>query len=187
MRRHFSRLVRAAAAAAFAAAAPVSLAVDGVAVEVGQSDSSNVDVRMARVGLQWKWAKRWFEGNDWHLGGYWDASLGYWDNRSVARDNSGITDLGFTPVFRLQANRISGASPYLEAGIGFHLLSATSVSPQRQFGSSFQFGDHVGGGIRFGDKGQYDVGYKYQHLSNAGIKQPNQGINYHILRLQYRF
>ena len=55
------------------------------------------------------------------------------------------------------------------------------------FGSSFQFGDHIGGGIRFGDKGQYDVGYKYQHLSNAGIKQPNQGINYHILRLQYRF
>ena len=55
------------------------------------------------------------------------------------------------------------------------------------FGSSFQFGDHIGAGVRFGDKGRYDVGYRYQHLSNAGIKEPNQGINFHQLRLQYHF
>jgi hypothetical protein len=67
------------------------------------------------------------------------------------------------------------------------LLSATSLNSQRQFGSSFQFGDHVGAGVRFGEKGQYDLGYRYQHFSNAGIKGPNQGINYNELRLQYHF
>ena len=96
-------------------------------------------------------------------------------------------DFGLTPVLRLQPNNPAGFSPYAELGVGFHFLSSTSVSPQRQFGSSFQFGDHVGAGVRFGDKGQYDIGYRYQHLSNAGIKQPNQGINFQQLRLQYHF
>ena len=68
-----------------------------------------------------------------------------------------------------------------------HFLSATSVSPQRQFGSSFQFGDHVGAGVRFGEKSKYEIGYRYQHFSNAGIKGPNQGINFNELRLQYHF
>jgi hypothetical protein len=31
------------------------------------------------------------------------------------------------------------------------------------------------------------LSYRYQHLSNAGIKQPNQGINFHLLRFQYHF
>ena len=121
------------------------------------------------------------------LGGYWEANLGYWDNRSNGRTADELFDIGFTPVFRLQQNSITGLSPYAELGVGIHFLSRTSVSTQRQFGSSFQFGDHYGAGVRFGDRGRYDIGYRYQHLSNAGIKQPNQGINFHQLRLQYHF
>ena len=68
-----------------------------------------------------------------------------------------------------------------------HLLSATSLNAQRQFSTAFQFGDHVGVGVRFGDKGKYELGYRYQHFSNAGIKEPNQGVNYNEVRLQYHF
>jgi hypothetical protein len=121
------------------------------------------------------------------VGGYWDLNLGYWDNRSAARTNSSITEIGFTPVFRFQQNGITGPSPYAELGVGFHFLSTTSVSTERQFGSSFQFGDLVGVGVRLGDKGQYDIGYRYEHLSNAGIKHPNQGINFNQVRFQYHF
>jgi hypothetical protein len=103
------------------------------------------------------------------------------------RTTSNLAEIGFTPTFRFQQNTISGIAPYAELAVGFHFLSNTSVSPQRRFGSSFQFGDHIGAGVRFGDKGRYDVGYRYQHLSNAGIKEPNQGINFHQLRLQYHF
>ena len=162
-------------------------AVDGFSLEYGQSNSSNADVHMGRIGLQWDWKKRWFEGPNWHLGGYWDASLGYWDNRSNPRTNSSITDIGLTPVFRLQQNSLTGTSLYAEAAIGFHLLSKTSVSPQRAFGSAFQFGDHIGFGVRFGGKGEYDLGYRYQHLSNGGLRDPNQGINFNQLRFQYHF
>ncbi len=174
-------------AAALLAASPAALAVDGVSFEYGKSDSGNSSVNLYRVGIQWDWNKKLLEVGNWHVGGYWDLNLGYWDNRSVAKTNNSITDIGFTPVFRFQQNSMTGLSPYAELGVGFHFLSQTSVSTERRFGSSFQFGDHVGAGVRFGDKGQYDIGYRYQHLSNAGIKQPNQGINFHLVRLQYHF
>ncbi|MBX9811901.1 MAG: acyloxyacyl hydrolase [Burkholderiales bacterium] len=182
-----NELKYAIALAAVLAFPPVVFAVDGMSIEYGNSNSSNADVKLYRVGLQWDWKKKWLDTGNWHLGGYWDVSLGYWDNRSVSKTHGSIADIGLTPVFRFQQSHYAGFSPYLEAGIGLHLLSATSVSPERRFGSSFQFGDHLGLGMRFGDRGRYDIGYRYQHLSNAGLKSPNQGINFHQLRLQYNF
>ncbi|MEO7728757.1 MAG: acyloxyacyl hydrolase [Burkholderiales bacterium] len=173
--------------AALVAASPAAHAIDGVSVVYGHSDSSNASVNMGRVGVQWDWNKKLIEMGNWHVGGYWESDFGYWSNNSFAKTNSTLIDFGFTPVLRIQQTSLSAVSPYVEAGVGFHLLSRTSVSTQRQFGSAFQFGDHLGAGVRFGDKGHYDVGYRYQHLSNAGIKGPNQGINFHELRLQYHF
>ena len=170
-----------------ALAVPHARAVDGISVELGTSDSSHTSADLARIGVQWDWAKRWALGSDWHIGGYWDLSLGYWDNDSRNRTHSSITDLGFTPVFRLQQTNPGPVAPYLEAAIGIHLLSHTSLSPQRRLSTKFQFGDHLGLGLRFGPRHAFDLGYRYQHLSNAGIKQPNQGINFHQLRLQYHF
>ena len=175
------------AALALLSGSPAALAIDGISFEYGDSDSSNSRVNLYRVGVQWNWSKKLIETGNWHLGGYWEANLGYWDNRSTAKTNNSLTDIGITPVLRFQQNSISGMSPYAELGVGVHFLSATSVSAQRQFGSSFQFGNHVGAGLRFGAQGRYDLGYRYQHLSNAGFKQPNQGINFHQLRLQYHF
>ena len=172
-----------------AAAAGGPFAVDGISFEYGDSDSSNSEVTLYRVGLQWDWKKRWLETGGWHLGGYWDLSLGYWDNRTRAplKTHGSITDIGLTPVLRFQQTNPRGLSPYAEAGIGFHALSATSVSTERRFSTQFQFGDHVGFGVRFGEKGEFDLGYRYQHLSNADIKKPNQGISFHQIRLQYHF
>jgi len=175
------------AALALLSGSSAALAIDGVSFGYGDSDSSNSSVKLYRIGAQWDWNKRLIEVGNWHLGGYWEANLGYWDNRSNGRTDSELFDIGFTPVFRFQQSSIAGLSPYAELGVGFHFLSRASVSTQRQFGSSFQFGDHVGVGVRFGDQGRYDLGYRYQHLSNLGIKQPNQGINFHQLRLRYHF
>ena len=156
-------------------------AVDGVAFEIGSGDG----VDMARVGVQWDWNKRWFQGANWHLGGYWDVAAGYWHRGDVrAGEHDEIFDIGVTPVFRIQPNSLIG--PYVEAAIGFHLLSHTSIG-DRRMSTAFQFGDHLGVGYRFGARGSFDLGYRFQHLSNASIKRPNPGINFHQIRLQYRF
>ncbi len=164
------------AALALALALPISAnAVDGFSVEAGSGDG----VDMARVGVQWDWQKTWLQRGDWHLGGYWDLQLGRWNGASH------ITDLGLTPTFRWENDSRRGG--YLEAAIGFHYLSSRNVTSAKQLGSNFEFGDHVGAGYRFGEKGAYDVSLRFQHLSNAGIKHPNPGINFTQLRFQYHF
>jgi hypothetical protein len=155
-------------------------AVDGVSFELGQGDSAD----MGRVGLQWNYDKQWLRGDRWHVGGYWDLSLGHWRRDALPAQNNSLTEIGLTPTLRLQQN--DGSGVYAEAGIGAHLLSKTSLGSKR-FSTSFQFGNHLGFGYRFGAKNALDLGVRYQHLSNASIKQPNNGINFTQVRLQYWF
>ena len=160
-------------AAALVFACP-AWALDGVSAEAGYHD----DVRMWRVGVQWEWDQRWFRGGSWELGGYWDLSAGGW--RSGADT---VYDVGFTPVFRFETS--DGGSRYLEAAIGFHQLSDLRISSGRLLSTNFQFGDHVGAGMRFGPRLRYDLGVRLQHLSNGGVRKPNPGIDFLQLRLQY--
>jgi lipid A 3-O-deacylase len=156
-------------------------AVDGMSLELGSGDGTN----MGRIGVQWDWNRKWLQTGGWHVGGYWDLSLGYWDAGTVpAGRNGSIVDIGLTPVFRIQQNDLRGL--YGEIAVGFHLLSHTTIG-SKTLSTAYQFGDHFGVGYRFGDKGQYDLGYRYQHLSNGGIKKPNNGINFNQIRFQYRF
>ena len=155
-------------------------AVDGMALETGYEDRSE----MARVAVQWQWSKRWLQGEGWHLGGHWDLAVARFERDPAPDSPSSLTEVGLTPVFRLQADGLRGA--YLEGGVGAHLFSSTKLGDKR-FGTAFQFGEHLGFGYRFGAHGAYDLSYRYQHLSNADIKRPNDGINFHQLRLYYWF
>ena len=155
-----------------------ALAVDGVAVEAGSGEGTT----MVRIAVQWDWDKRWLKGETWHLGGYWDLGLGRWWRDALPGQNDEITEIGLTPVFRFQQNDLKGA--YVEGAVGFHLLSETRIG-DKSFSTSFQFGDQIGIGYRFGVKGAWDVAYHFQHLSNGGIKNPNNGINFNQIRLQY--
>ena len=69
---------------------------------------------------------------------------------------------------------------YYEAGFGGYLLSKTINNDENRLPSSWQFGSHVGIGMKFGPG---TVGLGLQHLSNAGIKQPNGGID--LVLVQY--
>jgi lipid A 3-O-deacylase len=156
-----------------------ALAVDGMALETGGYDDDRSS--MVRVAVQWQWSKRWFQGQGWHLGGYWDLSAARWE-RDPSADS--LSEIGLTPVFRVQTDGLRGA--YLEGGVGAHLLSSTRLD-DKSFGSAFQFAEHLGFGYRFGVSGAYDLGYRFQHISNGNIKDPNDGINFHQIRLQYWF
>jgi len=158
-------------------------AVDGVSFELGNGDHADT----MRVGAIWNWDKQWFAGGDWSVTGFWEASAGTWRGNSAVGHNQTITDLGITPVFRIMQTKPSGFAPYAEAAIGFHLISPTFIYANRKFGSAFQFGDHVGFGVRMGEHQQFELGYRYQHLSNAGIKKPNQGINLNQIHFAYCF
>jgi hypothetical protein len=165
-----------AASAILCCSAGAAAAVDGVSTELGYND----EVRMWRAGLQWNWQRRWWRGGRWELGGYWDLSAGGWRNGEDT-----VYDVGLTPVFRLEGT--APGSPYLEAAIGFHLLSDLQIDRGKSFSTRFQFGDHIGAGRRFGPRERYDVSVRLQHLSNGGIRKPNPGIDFLQLRFQYHF
>ncbi|MBY0266535.1 MAG: acyloxyacyl hydrolase [Burkholderiales bacterium] len=157
-----------------------ALAVDGIAVELGKEGGKEI----LRAAAQWQWQKRWLVSGGRHVGGYWDVSLGHWRDDVQGGQNDSVSDFGLTPTLRWQADNLQGF--YVEGGIGAHYISRTSLGSKR-FSTRFQFGDHIGFGYRFGPGAAYDLGYRFQHMSNADIKKPNDGINFHQLRLQYWF
>jgi len=148
-----------------------ALAIDSFSIEGGTGTS---ETNMVRVGLQWHGRTRWFEHTGWHVARYLELAFGGWNG-----EHGTVYDLGFTPVFRLARAR---GSPYIEAAIGFHALSDLDIGRGRETSTRFQFGDHVGIGVV---RGRYDFGVRLQHLSNGGIRNPNPGINFVQLRLQY--
>jgi opacity protein-like surface antigen len=106
--------------------------------------------------------------------------------------NKGTDDdvygLSLTPVLRYQrdARLSSGITPFAETGIGAHLLSDTRLG-NINLSTAFQFGMLVGLGVGFGERGQYELSYRFTHLANADIKQPNDGLDLHLLKLGYNF
>ncbi len=156
-------------------------AVDGTAVEAGRGNSTD----MGQIGLIRQWDRQWFTDGDWFLGGYWEASVGRWKSDSAGGKT--IWDIGLTPVFRLQPKANVGLRPYIEGAVGAHYISDSQVDASRDMGSNFQFGSHLSVGLVFGGKGQFDLGYRYQHLSNANLESPNPGINFQQVRLAYLF
>jgi len=161
--------------------------IDAMSLTYGEDLNDN-DTKLYRLGLQNKWERTWLNDGAWYVGGYWDAELAYMESDHKNSENDNLFDLGLTPVFRMQrdATLSSGVSPYAEIGIGPHLISETRLGA-RQFSTAFQFGSLIGFGLGFGDKGQYELSYRFQHLSNADIKTPNQGMDLHLLRLGYSF
>jgi lipid A 3-O-deacylase len=183
--REHMRLKRLGALATFMtmSLAPVcAMAMDGASLDYGDG----VDVAMIRLGIQSNWDKRWFESNGTHVSGYWDATLARWRAdayKGAAGRRQYLTDIGITPVFRLRAN--DGKGWYVEGGIGLHLLSDLYDSDYRQLSTRFQFGDQIGVGYVFhnGWEGSLSV----SHFSNGGIKKPNSGINFLLIRAKKSF
>ena len=156
------------ASAVFLLVASPAQALDSISAEMGHGTHGVDDWR---VGLQWRQQPKWLEDTLMRL--YWDASIGTWES-----DTGTLQDGSLTPTFRYGRER--GA--YFDMGIGFHVLSETRVSSQTEFSTKFQFGDHFGLGYRFE---RYDWSMRLQHLSNAGIKNPNPGINFLQGRVLY--
>ena len=159
-----------------------SYALDSAAIEVGYGNKT----RLARAGLQWKWENKWWQSNGRHLGGYWDLTLAHWRGthfQNLSGRDQNLNAIGITPVFRFQSDTLKGG--YVEGGIGGHYLSELYDNNGRRLSTNFQFGDHIGVGYVF--RNNLDLGLKIQHFSNGGIKQPNNGVNFAIIRMKYPF
>ncbi|MGG2399328.1 acyloxyacyl hydrolase [Pseudomonas sp. SH1-B] len=146
-----------------------------VTAAIGQSGDSTM---VYRLGAQWDWEKSWLQSSVGRLTGYWDLGYTYWDGDDTASNHS----LSFAPVFVYE---FAGQTvrPYIEAGIGVAAFSSTELE-SNELGSSFQFEDRIGVGLRFADQ---EIGLRAIHYSNAGIKKPNDGAEAYTVHYRMSF
>ncbi|RJG10433.1 acyloxyacyl hydrolase [Pseudomonas cavernicola] len=169
------KLISLVAVAALSLGGVVSAQAADVTVAIGRTDESTM---VYRLGTQFDFASNWFQSDVGRLTGYWDAAYTYWDGDRTASNHS----LSFAPVFVYE---FAGETvkPYVEAGIGVALFADTEVE-DHHLGSSFQFEDRIGAGLRFAGQ---EVGVRAMHYSNAGLQSPNDGVETYTLHYRLSF
>lgn len=178
-------LGRGAFALALVAAAGMAHAADGwdVSLMGGRGDGMDVRALAVRVPV-WRFERTLW---GWPIDLRAEGAIGDWRGREPAPAGSPdrVYSLSFTPVFTATSPRQDGWRPYVEAGIGLHVLSHTKINRDREFASGLQFGEILGAGLRFGDR--YAAGVRLRHVSNGGLKQPNDGATFAEIVLTMHF
>lgn len=137
------------------------------------------------LGLVWDPGINWWYIGGWHFALIGEAHVAYW-HVSEGTSRHDVYEFGVNPLVRFIKD--SGAiRPYIEAGAGVRGLTHPTINDGYSLGTAFQFTEIVGVGAQFGSHQQYEAGLRFQHISNAGIKEPNPGINFTQLYLQYNF
>ncbi len=117
---------------------------------------------------------------------YWHVEAGL--AQLTHRDHEYL--LGFSPVMVQYKFLKLGRkwAPTFLAGAGFSMQNWDDTPAEYELGSEFQFLLHLGGGIEvFRESGSYSFNYRLFHVSNAGMRKPNIGLNAHVFSLGYRF
>jgi Lipid A 3-O-deacylase (PagL) len=143
----------------------------GATFEGDAGDFQQVDVYAGRY-LPWLWGFQ----NGLNFKPRVEASAGWLHSEG---DSGFVGTLG--PVIEL---RIRKFPVTLEGGVSLTALSRSDF-PQRNLGGWFEFTDHVG--INWHITKQLTIGWRYQHMSNAGIYQRNPGLNQQMLSASYSF
>lgn len=158
-----------------------ALAPSTVFLEAGSGGGTHEQT----AGLTWDWDKTWSIGSG-RVSGYWEASIARWSYPGETGRSTSLGKLEFAPMFRYRPS--DGASRwFIEGGIGLTLMNRMFVSDRKRFSTRYNFGDHLGIGRNFGAQGQYELAVRVEHVSNAGIKEPNPGESLVQLRFSYGF
>lgn len=149
-------------------ALPVQAAGPVLTVQAGRSD----ETEMAGIGLRlspW-WTKDW---GQFRLSAHPEFRLNQHFQRGSGIPGPGnLWQLAAYAGFRLTYGE-TGLRPYVEAGLGLTWLTKSALGDDR-FGSRLHFGEFFGLGLQ---AGRFFGGWRISHYSNAGIREPNNGLD----------
>jgi len=117
----------------------------------------------------------WHLSTNWHLQSRIDLSAGWLGQHG---DNAFIGTLGPSLEFSRARFPLS-----LEAGFSPTYISSYHFGTT-DLGANAQFTSHIG--LNW-DISHLRLGYRFQHMSNAGIREPNPGFNLHVVSVGYLF
>ena len=148
-----------------------------VGVRGGTSFQSNagkfqqVDVYAGRY-LPWLWGST----NGLNFKPRWEASAGWLHNEG----EEGVV-LTTGPVIEIRVKKFPVT---VEGGIYLSALSRYNF-PDKDIGGPFEFTDHFG--LNWHMTKHVAIGWRYQHMSNAGFYKKNPGLNLQMLSATYSF
>ena len=129
--------------------------------------------------------------HSWNLGsgkvhGHWDLWIGGLSNQDLQNNRFTTPALGIGPSLRWRGAQ--GTSPwFVEAGTGLMVTSKRLYNDNQRMGTRFNFASHLGVGVNFGVLHAHELSLRVQHASNAGIKNPNPGLNFVQIRYAHAF
>lgn len=138
-------------------------------------DAQSLTVGMSR---DWRWQKQYRYG---HISGQWQGEVARWHS-----DSQNSTQVGVTPAVRWRPNGWDDGW-FVEGGIGLNVIFPKYDTRKKEFSTTFNFGDHIAIGKRFGADQQHEWSLRFQHFSNGRIKKPNPGENFLQFRYTQRF
>lgn len=119
----------------------------------------------------------------------WDSfPVVYLDQSIMISDEAGKLNavLGISPMIQLE---LAHGTPriYVEAGIGANITTLRKMDG-RQLGSNFLFSPTMSAGIEIPwMDGLFGIFYMFRHLSNAGMFEDNDGVNFQYIVFSMRF
>jgi hypothetical protein len=152
--------------------------IESVGARFGTSPSNGAshNFHQAEAFMNWNLPWGWDLGKDWRLQSRLDASAG-WLGSSF--EDGFIGTLGPSLLLARASFPLSFA-----VGISPTLLSRDDYV-EKDFGQLLQFTAYVGFNYDFGR--HLRAGYRFQHMSNGGLSDPNPGLNLHMFALSYLF
>lgn len=148
-----------------------------VGVRGGTSLNDRTESFRQVVGFaEYEWPVQLDLGNGFQLRSRVDFSAGWIRGE---REEAAIGSLGPSAILYWKDFPLS-----LEGGSSPTLIGRNRFG-NRDFGCAFQFTTHVG--LNWDVTEQMRLGYRYQHMSNAGLGDSNPGLNMHMWAISWRF
>ena len=137
------------------------------------------------LGLTQTWSHPGWRLGSGQLQGHWDAFASGWSGRPSGDSRRWTAVLGIGPSLRWRAGQ--GHAPwFVELGTAASYSSRHWHHETRRLSTRWNFASHAGVGWNWGPQRQHEVSVRLQHSSNAGIKHPNPGADFVLLRYARR-
>lgn len=144
----------------------------GAVIGAGSGDGAD----RYTLGVEWMENWRSLGAGQLAYGVGFDSS--YWE-----LDDDDLVQLSLVPTLRYLSGDNQGFRPFVFLGVGPAWISDTRLG-RRQLSSQFQFSSRAGVGMALD---QHSLALEGWHLSNGGIKQPNDGLSSWGVSYRYNF
>jgi lipid A 3-O-deacylase len=169
-------------AAGLSSAHAIDFTPDGVALQAG---AGRHGAATAGVGIVWDWDFQRMRRKA-ELTAHTEVMLNGWRAHDLNGGNQRLAQVVVLPSLRMRLAR--GESPwFIELGVGASYMNKDYVTPDKEFSTRWNFYDMLGIGHSFGADHHHELGLRWVHVSNAGIRKPNPGEDFVLLRYVRRF